>query len=114
MSAHANHFPADMAAIDSAIQCVREAGLAALLTDAQIKKLELVVEELFTNSATHAVRKARESAGASADDTKLSVWIAAIPTSAGLDVHYEDDGSAFDPISIGADAAEAAVASGEL
>ncbi len=109
-----HHFPADMEAIDRAIHCVRDAGIAALLSDEQVKKLELVIEELFTNSATHAVRKAREAAGALDEDTKLSVWIAAIPSPTGLEIHYDDDGPAFDPLAVDADAATAAVSSGQV
>ena len=114
MPAHAHHFPADMEAIDRAIHCVRDAGIAAALSGDQVKKLELVIEELFTNSATHAVRKARETAGALGEDTKLSVWIAPISSPAGLEVHYDDDGPAFDPLAIDADTAATAVSSGQV
>lgn len=103
-----HHFPADMDAIDRAIHCVRDAGIAAALADGQVKKLELVIEELFTNSATHAVRKAREAAGASGEDIKLSVWIEIIPLRSGLEVLYDDDGPAFDPLAV--DPATAATA----
>ncbi len=109
-----HRFPADMVAIDRAIQCVRDAGIAASLPDDQIRKLELVIEELFTNTATHAVRRKGEATGASIPDTKLYVWIAANPTDMGLDVQYEDDGPAFDPTAIEADAAGEAVANARV
>jgi anti-sigma regulatory factor (Ser/Thr protein kinase) len=103
-----------MEAIDRAIDCVRDAGIAASLSDDQVKKLELVVEELFANSATHTVRKAREAAGASCEDTKLSVWIVAIRTPTGLDIHYDDDGPAFDPTAVDLSTAKAAVSNGQV
>lgn len=103
-----------MTAMHQVIQCVRDAGVAAGLAEYQVKKLELVIEELFTNSATHAVREKALAAGTHADDTKLSVWIEAIPCERGLDIHYEDDGPAFDPTDIEADAAQHALANARI
>ncbi len=114
MPTHCHRFPAEMDSIDRAIQCVRDAGIAASLPDEQVRKLELVIEELFTNTATHAVRRNGEAIGSSIAATKLYVWIAANPTSKGLDVQYQDDGPAFDPTAIQADAAGEAVANARV
>lgn len=102
-------FAADLAALDEALDFLREAGAAAALSAEALKRAELVIEELFTNTATHGTRLARASAP---DDTKLSlsVWLGVEVLPDGLQLRYEDDAPAFDPTAVADGAAEAALA----
>lgn len=105
----ARRFAADLAALDEILAWLRQAGTAAALSPDAMRRAELVIEELFTNTATHGTQLARASAP---DDTKLSlsVWLALAASPAGLEVRYEDDGPAFDPLDVPGGTAEAALA----
>lgn len=125
-------FAAAPAAVGDALECLRAAGAAAGLSPDAMKRVELVIEELFTNTATHGTALARSLASQAAagrcggpDDTKvsasstapgamvsLSIWLEAdvLPDGQGLLVRYEDDGPAFDPLAVPDGTAEAALA----
>jgi len=86
--------------IGDAVAHVRAACNRAALEQTQRLKVELVVEELFTNTATH---------GQDAAGKAVTVWLHALGADPGLDLCYEDDGPAFDPTDIAPDTAETQV-----
>lgn len=109
LNARACRFVADLAVLEEFIEHLRRAGAAARLSPDAMKRVELVIEELFTNTATHGTALARAAAP---DDTKLSlsVWLSAQAIPGGLQLRYEDDGPAFDPLAVAGGTAEAALA----
>lgn len=84
----ARRFPARMSALTEVLACVGEiCNQAEIKHNAQLR-MELVVEELFTNTVLHGY----------GGDCDLSVWIAANFDNEKLCITYQDEAPAYNPL----------------
>ena len=88
------HFAADTRLLPDILAMVRQAGVQAGLSDDLIGKSELVVEELFTNTATHGVSAANR--GRQGEPVAVVAWLGVTIHEHVLELCYEDNGPAFD------------------
>jgi anti-sigma regulatory factor (Ser/Thr protein kinase) len=70
--------------------CVRQACRDAGLVPAAALRVELVIEELFTNTVRHGYR----------GECDHPVWLHALPAPGGLCLTYQDAAAAFDPFAL--------------
>ena len=84
-------FPANFDALSDALAFVSRAGADAGFTPDQCRRIELVIEELFTNTVDYGYP------ASSLPESEHTVNIAVRALPAGLEIAYEDAAPAFDP-----------------
>ena len=103
-------FPANFDCLSQALGFATAAGARARLTPAQCRRVELVIEELFTNTVNYGY-----SAGAQPDSgAEAAVWLVASETATGVEITYEDAAPPFDPTGVESGLAEKRVTRGEI
>lgn len=80
-----------MSQLPQALTFVSQAGAGAGFTPDQCRRMELVIEELFTNTVHYG------HPSIARPETGQSIRVAAVTTSAGLEIIYEDTAPPFDP-----------------
>ncbi|RPI38979.1 MAG: ATP-binding protein [Betaproteobacteria bacterium] len=88
MAPAAHHFCARMSALADLLACARTACRAAHVEGHVMRRIELVLEELFTNTVRHGY----------GGDCEASVWLQTNQTGAGLCITYEDAAPAYNPL----------------
>ncbi|MCC6534279.1 MAG: ATP-binding protein [Burkholderiales bacterium] len=86
--AEARRFCARMSALPELLACVRASCAAAAVEPAVLRRIELVLEELFTNTVTHGY----------GGDCDAPVWLCVTPAAEALSITYADAGTPFDPL----------------
>jgi serine/threonine-protein kinase RsbW len=81
-------FSARMSALPEVLGCVRQACRDAGIVAPAALRIELVVEELFTNTVRHGYR----------GECDHPVWLHALPAPGALCLTYQDAAAAFDPL----------------
>lgn len=84
-------FPANFDALSDALAFVSRAGADAGFTPDQCRRIELVIEELFTNTVDYGYP------ASSLPESERMVRLAARALPSGLELVYEDCAPAFDP-----------------
>lgn len=103
-------FPANFDNLSRVLGFVTDAAMRAGLTPDQCRRVELVIEELFTNTVNYGYSTEAQSCS----ESEAEVWLAASETAQGLEVIYEDAASPFDPTGVDSGLAEMRVARGEI
>lgn len=107
MKSTAKHFPARLDCLTQVLAYVSAAGADAGLRAEECARVELVIEELFTNTVDHGYANSR---GGVDPGVRISVLTAAT----GLEVVYEDAAPPFDPTAQAGDSAAQRVARGAI
>lgn len=81
-------FQARMEVLPQLLACVREACRQAGFGPPRVLRVELALEELFTNTVCHGY----------GGDCDQPVWIQTAPCAEGLSVIYQDAAAPFDPL----------------
>jgi len=83
-------FSARMSALPEILGCVRQACQDAGIVAPAALRVELVIEELFTNTVRHGYR----------GECDHPVWLHALPAPGRLCLTYQDAAAAFDPLAV--------------
>jgi anti-sigma regulatory factor (Ser/Thr protein kinase) len=86
----ARRFCARMSALPEILGCVREACRDAGIVAPAALRVELVIEELFTNTVRHGYQ----------GECDHPVWLHALPAPGTLCLTYQDAARAFDPLAL--------------
>ena len=95
MSERAQLFPARFEALPDALAFAARAGADAGCSADTCKRIELVIEELFTNTVDHGY------AGTPLPDSAHTVQLFSVAEPGGVRIIYEDTAPAFDPTDLG-------------
>jgi anti-sigma regulatory factor (Ser/Thr protein kinase) len=79
-----------MSALPEILGCVRQACCEAGIVAPAALRVELVVEELFTNTVRHGYR----------GECDHPVWLHVLPAAGALCLTYQDAARAFDPLAL--------------
>ena len=86
----ARRFSARMSALPEILGCVRQACRDAGIVAPAALRVELVIEELFTNTVRHGYQ----------GECDHPVWLHALPAPGALCLTYQDAAGAFDPLAL--------------
>jgi serine/threonine-protein kinase RsbW len=88
MPTTSRRFCASMSALSELLDCARAACVQAHLEQQAIRRIELALEELFTNTVRHGYGR----------DCESPVWLQASDSPQALRIVYQDAAPAFDPL----------------